>query len=195
MRSCKACTGNCIILSVDCFREESFYFTQAITSKEVRKAMNKAAKTYIIPLLTQTCYTELCTAILNSELDPLDPAYEELSESWETLIDQLTDLLVAAVEYQYISIRGFGVLAAKGFELNDSLKDIKLWDSFISTLKTQFDAVYSAFKVWIEDKTNRDNYSCLPTIEESDTCDEEEDDFDDDWTTLKSDPYGNRRYL
>lgn len=182
MRDCRSCAGKCTVISTDCFYENSFYFSQAIPGRDVKKLINLIQTRYILQLITQTCLTELCTAIINSEKDPSDPDYEVLADKWEDLIQILTPLIVSAGEYEYISKRAYGLLTANGFKFNESLKDPILWGSFIKGLKLAADDDYAAAKTWLEDSTNRNNYSCLPTLV-TDSCEPEEETYISDWDT------------
>jgi hypothetical protein len=196
-RDCKKCLGKCTIVSVDCFREESVFFTQAVEALETKKAMNKAQKTYIVGLIGSTCFTELCDAILASELPTNDLNYVALAQKWEDLIEMALALLVAAVEYDYIGSRGFGVLTAQGFNLNASLSDGKIWANFLATLKGNLDAAYKALEDWLKDPVNRVNYSCLPALPIDDTCAPLEDEgYATGWATTayRPDGYPRNRY-
>lgn len=194
-RNCKTCLGKCTLLSVDCFYDESYFFSPAIKANEVRKIMNKVQTDYIIPRIGQSCCDNLCTAILNSELPDTDTNYEALSQEWEILITAATPLIVAASEYEYISKRGYGILTAQGFKLNDTLQDGKLWTSFVHDLAQSAKTAAEGFKTWIEDKGNRVNYPCLPALETEEDCSTEtEQDYAGGFTTTKYRPSGYRRY-
>lgn len=175
--TCTTCKCPCLILSLKCLYEGTSLLHAGLDSDKVYAFMDSAQLTHIKPILGDTCFTELCTALNNSRLATTDPDYAALDTTWQTLIDEFTELLVVATEFMYLTRMSFGKITKHGLHLVDI--DMDVFKMMLQGRKAELRALKANAKQWLE--YNSTTYTCVET--EDTSC------LDDNVTEL-DDPFG-----
>lgn len=151
-KTCRNCVSRCYLISLVCLYNGANYLNPSLPANKVENAMDQAQQEFLRPMLGD-CLTELCAAVKDYE-DNGTP----IPDKWQAVIDEATNLLIAATEFKYLQ-RGRVLVSGDGLV---SIKDIKSedWSGFLGGLKAEVNSAQANFGEWL--KENASDYTCLP---------------------------------
>lgn len=175
---CTNCKCPCLLISLKCLIEEATILNATLDSSKLTSFMDKAQKDYIMPIIQEECFSELCTAVGKDNLPPSHEDYEALPEKWSELLSQVRELIISGTEYLYVSRRGYGFMNDEGFNFKE---DVEYMKELTAPLKAEVEALQNNLRSWLED--NSEQYSCYVKPLSS-YCEEDEEDDLTTWEVI-----------
>lgn len=167
--TCGTCVCKCLLYPLSCLYGGDTMLNASLESERVKKFMDTAQLTYIMPLLGD-CFKQLCTALENSRKKSTEDGYEALADKWSNFLDKAEPLVSLSTEYVYITRIGYGVLKRTGLVFTDA--DREKYNDLVKSRRYEIQAMQALLLDWLVE--NEADYDCLPTkvtscIEDSDT--------------------------
>lgn len=156
---CKSCRCKCLIVSLRCILEADNQLNQSLDLEKIKAALDKAQRLWIIPLIGNTCFNELCAA-----LDDFQKNGTVIPVIWEDFTEEAIPFLAAATEYLYVSKHARAPLKKDGLIFSEDFK-VTAFNDYMILLKANVELEYDLLKKWVT--KNKANYPCLPVEEES----------------------------